>query len=61
MDMKDKLALAGIRPTAQRTLIAELVFGGLAHPSADEVFKAATNSEQICFAGNRLQYAQRLC
>ena len=46
MDMKDKLAQAGIRPTAQRTLIAELVFGGLAHPSADEVFKAATSQSK---------------
>ena len=43
MEIKERLTRAGIRPTAQRILIAELVFGGLTHPSADEVYKAVTS------------------
>ena len=39
-DLNHRLRQAGIRPTAQRELIAEQVLGRLNHPSADEVFKA---------------------
>ena len=47
MEMKEKLLSVGIQPTVQRTLIAELVFGCLTHPSADEVFKAATSKSSL--------------
>ena len=40
MSIDDRLQAAGIRPTAQRAVIASLLFGELDHPSADEVFKA---------------------
>ena len=44
-DSQSKIKQAGLRPTLQRLLIADVIFGGLDHPTAEDVLRNLSSKE----------------
>lgn len=44
-DSQNKIQQAGLRPTPQRLLIADVIFGGLNHPTAEDVLRNLSSKQ----------------